>query len=66
MLTRDDPRSITRAARQFPNLGFTQARLHQRSLHLMQFRCLLAGAIIAQIVDVHAINHVPDAALRAS
>ena len=50
---------------QLADLGFGQARVGQRRRHLVLPRGILAGTVIAQIVQIHAVDDVPVAALAA-
>ena len=52
-------------ARQFADLRFAQARVHQRRLHLVLPRGILAGAVVAQVVGIYTVDDVGDAALAA-
>ena len=46
--------------------AFVQSGVDQRRLGLMLFRGVLAGTVVAQIVHIHAIGDMLDAASRAT
>ena len=45
--------------------ALVRSRFHQRGFYLMNLRRALTRPIIAQIVDIHAVNHVRDAPLAS-